>query len=81
MSEVRTTVPVSTEAMRHLDLWVPRQLRESAWRKAFKTYLDRAPTTDGNCRFYATERANRFWPIYLSQPSPYANEPIAARAL
>jgi len=67
---MRTTVPVSPEAMRHLDVWVPRKLREIAWKRAYETYLLRAPTTDGGEREYASDRANRYWPNYIPwQPS------------
>ena len=64
---MRTTVPVSPYAMQHLDLWVPRHLREECWRIAFKTYQDRAPTTDGTGDQWAASRANVFWPIYVTE--------------
>ncbi len=64
---MRTTIPVSPEAMRHLDVWVPRRLREAAWNAAYETYLRRAMTADGSYKHWAMERANRFWPIYISE--------------
>ena len=64
---MRTTIPVSPEAMRHLEAWVPRRLREDAWGAAYDTYIRRATTTDGSYKQWAAERANRFWPIYISE--------------
>lgn len=36
-----------------------------AWELAYEIHLARAPTTDGHCWEYASERADRFWPLYL----------------
>jgi len=66
---MRTTVQVSPYAMQHLDLWVPRKLREAAWRSAYETYRLRASGSDGT-KFWAAEKADRFWPIYISEKPP-----------
>lgn len=70
---MRTTAPVSPEAMKHLEPWVPRHLREAAWAAAYDVYLRRAPTTDGSYKQWAAERANKFWPIYISE-KPFMTE-------
>lgn len=65
---MRTTEQVSPEAMRSLERWIPDNLRIEAWKAAYKCFLRRAPTTGGEHRKFAEERANRFWPNFLPSP-------------
>jgi len=66
---LRTTAEVSPYAMQHLDLWVPRRLREAAWLAAYETYRLRAPGGEGT-KFWCAEKADRFWPIYIPEKPP-----------
>ena len=38
-------------------------IKEKMWKNCYNTYLSRAPT-QGGAEEWATEKADRFWPLY-----------------
>ena len=55
---------LSPNAQKYLKPDLDEATKIDAWKKAYKTFRERAPS---NVEGYAEEKADRFWPIYLEE--------------